>query len=181
MTQRKAEARARQLRETLEKIRHQDESDSRSQDFSVNSGQATPPVIVVGLDGSPTSWDAFSWAAGEAIRSNASLVAVYVTPLVDPVALYGEAAGYAAVEQARDEVATQLENQAEERARDLGVHLRFVWERGDAAPAILRFAKSVRADLIVVGQSAKILHHLAGSLSRRLVSRHDAPVIVVVP
>ncbi|MEA2501418.1 MAG: hypothetical protein QOD01_1529 [Actinomycetota bacterium] len=181
MTQREAEARATRLRKTLEKVKHEDESASRSLDSSVGDGHGTPPVIVVGLDGSPTSWDAFSWAAGEAIRSNGRLVAVYVTPLVDPVAVYGEAAGYAAVEQARDEVASQLKNQAEERARDLGVHLRFVWERGDAAPAIIRFAKSVRADLIVVGQSAKILHHLAGSLSRRLVSRHDAPVIVVVP
>src|SRR3984893_12514959 len=152
MTQREAEARATRLRETLEKIRHEDDSASRSLDSSVGDGHGTPPVIVVGLDGSPTSWDAFSWAAGDA-----------------------------AAEQARDEVASQLKNQAEERARDLGVHLRFVWERGDAAPAIIRFAKSVRADLIVVGQSAKILHHLAGSLSRRLVSRHDAPVIVVVP
>jgi hypothetical protein len=39
----------------------------------------------------------------------------------------------------------------------------------------------MRADLIVVGRSAKMLHHLAGSLGRRLVSRRDAPVIVVVP
>src|ERR1700730_8171246 len=152
MTQREAEARAIRLRETLEKIRHEDDSASRSLDSSVGDGHGTTPVIVVVVDGSPPSWDAFYWAAGDA-----------------------------AVEQARDEVASQLKNQAEERARDLGVHLRFVWERGDAAPAIIRFAKSVRADLIVVGQSAKILHHLAGSLSRRLVSRHDAPVIVVVP
>jgi nucleotide-binding universal stress UspA family protein len=181
MTQREAEARARRLQATLETIKHQDDSASRSQDSPVSSGRGTAPVIVVGLDGSPTSWDAFSWAAGEATRSNGSIVAVYVTPVVDPVALYGETAGYAAVEQARDEVAAQLKDQAEQRARDLGVPLRFAWERGDAAPAIIRFAKSVRADLIVVGQSAKILHHLAGSLSRRLVSRHDAPVIVVVP
>jgi len=38
-----------------------------------------------------------------------------------------------------------------------------------------------RADLIVVGKSAKMLHHLAGSLGRRLVARNDAPVIAVVP
>jgi hypothetical protein len=39
----------------------------------------------------------------------------------------------------------------------------------------------LRPDLVVVGRPAKILHHLAGSAARRLVSRRDAPVTVVVP
>ena len=47
---------------------------------------ATAPVIVVALDGSSTSWDAFSWAAGEAVRANGRLLAVYVTPAIEPVA-----------------------------------------------------------------------------------------------
>jgi nucleotide-binding universal stress UspA family protein len=42
-------------------------------------------------------------------------------------------------------------------------------------------SRSVDADLIVVGKSSKLRHHLAGSLGRRLVSRHDAPAVVVVP
>jgi nucleotide-binding universal stress UspA family protein len=142
---------------------------------------ATAPVIVVGLDGSPTSWDAFSWAAGEATRSNGNLVAVYVTPAVEPVAVFGESLGYSEVEKAREEVAGRLRDEAERRAGNMGLHVRFVWERGDTATAITRFARSLGADLIVVGRSAKVLHHLAGSLGRRLVSRHDAPVIVVVP
>jgi len=37
------------------------------------------------------------------------------------------------------------------------------------------------ADLVVVGRSAKMRHHRAGSLGRRLVGRKDAPVVVVVP
>jgi nucleotide-binding universal stress UspA family protein len=159
----------------------QDSSVSRSQDSSVRAVGGTAPLIVVGLDGSSTSWDAFSWAVGEAIRSNGSLVAVYVTPEVEPVAAFGVPLSYAAVEQARDEVAGELKDEAEHRARDLGVHLRFVRGRGDTAPALARIARSLGADLIVVGRSAKMLHHLAGSLGRRLVSRHDAPVIVVVP
>jgi nucleotide-binding universal stress UspA family protein len=78
-------------------------------------------------------------------------------------------------------VAADLKDEAERRARDLGLRLRFVRERGDPAPSIVRFAKSVSADLIVVGRSAKMLHHLAGSLGRRLIARNDAPVIAVVP
>jgi len=181
MAQKEAEARAERLREALNKAKHENGTVSGSQDSPVRAVGSTAPLIVVGLDGSSTSWDAFSWAAGEAIRSNGSLVAVYVTPEVEPVATVGESLGYAAVEQARDEVAVQLRDEAKHRARELGLHLRFVWERGDTAPTITRIARSLGADLIVVGRSAKMLHHLAGSLGRRLVSRRDAPVIAVVP
>jgi nucleotide-binding universal stress UspA family protein len=43
------------------------------------ASQADDPAsrIVVGLDGSPSSWDAFSRAAGEALRSKGKLIAVY--------------------------------------------------------------------------------------------------------
>ena len=41
--------------------------------------------------------------------------------------------------------------------------------------------RSEQADLMVVGRSAKMLHRLAGSVSRRLVLTHGSPVIVVVP
>jgi nucleotide-binding universal stress UspA family protein len=159
----------------------QDSTVSRSEGSSVRAAGGTAPVIVVGLDGSTTSWDAFFWAAGEAIRSHGSLIAVYVTPMVESLAVYGGPYGCAAVEQAREEVAGQLKDEAEHRATELGLPLRFVWERGDTAPAISRVARCLGADLIVVGRSAKMVHHLAGSLGRRLVSRHDAPVIVVVP
>jgi nucleotide-binding universal stress UspA family protein len=138
-------------------------------------------VIVVGLDGSPTSWDAFSWAAGEAVRARGRLIAVYVTPAVEPGVAAGVPYDYAAAEQARRDVAGELREEAEHRAHDLGVPLSFVRERGDIAHSLCSVAHSMGADLVVVGRSAKVLHHVAGSLGRRLVSRHDAPVIVVVP
>jgi nucleotide-binding universal stress UspA family protein len=181
MAQKEAEALAEQLREARDLAKHEDGTVSGSQEPSVGAVGSTAPLIVVGLDGSSTSWDAFSWAAGEAMRSNGSLVAVYVTPEVEPVATFGASLGYAAVEQAREEVAGELRDEAKQRARELGLHLRFVTERGDTAPTITRIARSLGADLIVVGRSAKMLHHLAGSLGRRLVSRRDAPVIAVVP
>jgi nucleotide-binding universal stress UspA family protein len=159
----------------------QDGTVSHARDSSVTPAHGPAPVIVVGLDGSSPSWDAFSWAVGEATRTHGSLVAVYITPSVEPVAAAGVPLGYAAVEQARDEVAGQLKVEAERLANELGVDLKFLRERGDTAPEITRVARSLGADLIVVGRSAKMLHHLAGSLGRRLVSRRDAPVIVVVP
>jgi nucleotide-binding universal stress UspA family protein len=106
---------------------------------------------------------------------------VYVTPAVEPVASLGAGFDYAATEQGWQEVAMELKDEAMQRARDLGVPLSFVRELGDAAHALTRVARSAAADLVVVGRSEKLLHHLAGSLGRRLVSRRDAPVTVVVP
>jgi nucleotide-binding universal stress UspA family protein len=142
---------------------------------------AAASVIVVGLDGSPTSWDAFAWAAGEAIRLRANLLAVYVTPAVETLTATGVPFDLALVEQARGEAADRLRCEAERAARELGVHLTFVRKRGDPSSSIIAAALAVGADLIVVGRSEKWLHHLTGSLGRRLVSRHNAPVVVVVP
>lgn len=153
----------------------------RSQDSPGQAAGAAAPLIVVGLDGSPSGWDAFWWAAGEAVRARGRLIAVYVTPAAEPVAAVGVPYDYAAAEQARQEVAAQLQGGAEQRAGHLGVPLSFVGELGDVAQTLTSVARSANADLVVVGRSEKMLHHLAGSLGRRLVSRHDAPVTVVVP
>jgi nucleotide-binding universal stress UspA family protein len=153
----------------------------RSPEPSGHAASATAPVIVVGLHGSPTSWDAFSWAVGEAVRAGGSLIAVYVMPMVEAGAAVGIYFDHAAARQARQEIATELAREAAQRARDLGVPLRFVTETGDAAHALTSVARSAGADLVVVGRSAKMVHHLVGSLGRRLVCRHDAPVVVVVP
>ena len=139
------------------------------------------PVIVIGLDGSPTSWDAFSWAAGEAARLGGRLIAVYVTPAMEPGAALGVPFDYAAAQQARQELTSQLRDDAERRAHDIGVPISFVRELGDIADALTSVAQSVDAQLLVVGRSAKLLHHVAGSLSRRIIARPDAPVVVVVP
>lgn len=109
------------------------------------------PVLVVGMDDSPPSWDAFSW--------------------VD----------YAAIAETRDQVAEQLRNEVEHSAHGLGVEVSFVREYGEPAQALRNVAESTHADLIVVGRSAKMLHHFAGSLGRRLVLDHDLPVVAVVP
>jgi nucleotide-binding universal stress UspA family protein len=57
--------------------------------------------------------------------------------------------------------------------------LEFVHAKGDTAGELLRMAAALHADLIVVGRSSKVLHHLAGSLGRRLIRKRNAPVVVV--
>jgi nucleotide-binding universal stress UspA family protein len=139
-------------------------------------------VVVVGVDGSRPSWDAFSWAAGEARRCGGRIVAVFATPLVGAEAMGVTAAmDYGAAEAARDEMTKELAAEVEHRARELGVEATFLREYGDPAHALTRVAHSARADLIVVGRSEKMLHHLAGAVGRRLVLRGDSPVVVVVP
>ena len=147
----------------------------------MGTGATTARVIVVGLDGSQTSWDAFCWAAGEATRTHGRLVAVYVSPLVEGAPAVAAPFDYAAAEQARSEIAAGLSDEATQRARELGIQMSFVRELGDPAQALTHVARSAGADLIVVGRSTKWLHRLLGSLGRRLTSRHDGPVIVVVP
>jgi DNA-binding MarR family transcriptional regulator/nucleotide-binding universal stress UspA family protein len=156
----------------------QDTAEMRSRDCPGRVAGGTAPVIVVGLDGSPASWDAFAWATGEAARGNGRLIAVYAT---SAVGAFGVPSHYAAADQALQEVARQLGGEAAQWASDAGVPLSFVREPGDVIRALTSVARSAGADLVVVGRSAKMLHHLAGSASRRLVSRHDAPVTVVVP
>jgi DNA-binding MarR family transcriptional regulator/nucleotide-binding universal stress UspA family protein len=156
----------------------QDTAEMRSRDYPGRVAGGTAPVIVVGLDGSSASWDAFSWATGEAARDHGRLIAVYATSIAGPFGVPSESA---AAEQTRQEVANQLAAEAAQWASDAGVPLSFVREPGDVIRALTSVARSAGADLVVVGRSAKMLHHLAGSASRRLVSRHDAPVTVVVP
>jgi nucleotide-binding universal stress UspA family protein len=141
------------------------------------------PTLVVGVDGSAPSWDALAWAAGEARRGDGRIVAVFVTSLIEPEEALGSTAplGYAAAADARDQMAGELKAEVGRRADTLGVQVKFIRGIGDAVRVLTDVAHSEHADMMVVGRSAKILHRLAGSVSRRLVLNRDSPVIVVVP
>jgi nucleotide-binding universal stress UspA family protein len=149
-------------------------------------GAPAKTVIVIGIDGSETSWDAFWWACGEAGRTSGRAIAVFVSPIGGTGAAAAAARYPVSIDvRAFDEVAIaqaeQLRNEAQLYAADRGVDLSFVHVRGGTAKELLRVAESDRADLIVVGRSAKARHHLAGSLGRRLIRRRRAPIVVVVP
>src|SRR5260370_25030794 len=103
---------------------------THSQPAPAGTTDVGPPVIVVGLDGSPASWDAFSWAAGEAGRSGGRLVAVFVTPVVEPAVAMGTPLVYVASEQARAEVADQFRREAEQPAGGPRLPFTFVRQRG---------------------------------------------------
>jgi nucleotide-binding universal stress UspA family protein len=158
--------------------------DEQARDASVGS---TAAVVVVGIDGSETSWDAFHWACGETRRLAGRTVAVFVCPTsgaasaTAAASLAGGAGAYGAIEQTVSDQVGELGGLVRRHALEVGVDLTFVHARGDTATELLRIAGSSHADLVVVGRSTKARHHLAGSLGRRLVGRRNAPVIVVVP
>jgi nucleotide-binding universal stress UspA family protein len=170
-------------------MRHFDERDQDGYEDRVRDSSVNPPggVVVVGFDGSCTSWDAVHWACGEARRLAGRAIVVFVGSTSGAVSataaasFVGVAGVYGAIQQTVTDQAEELGDLVCDFALDHGVDLTFVHTRGDTAKELLRIAGSSHADLIVVGRSTKARHHLAGSLSRRLVGRRDAPVIVVVP
>src|ERR1700689_1401913 len=112
------------------------------------------PLVVVGVDGSAPSWDAFAWTAGEARRGNGRIVAVFVTSLIEPEEALGSTAplGYAAAADARDQIVEELAGEVATRAAILGVEVRFIRGMGDAAHVLAEVAQSEHADLMVVGR-----------------------------
>jgi nucleotide-binding universal stress UspA family protein len=169
---------------------HPDEMDrSWHHEDRVDDTSASPvgAVVVVGIDGSGTSWDALCWACGETKRLGGRTVAVFVgqtsaaASATAAASLTGTAAIYGAMQQTITDQAEELCERVRGYACDYGVDLAFVHTHGDPVTELLRIAGSDHADLIVVGRSCKARHHLAGSLGRRLVGRRNSPVIVVVP
>ncbi len=143
-------------------------------------------VVVVGIDGSDTSWDAFWWACGETERLRGRTVAVFVGPTSAAASAAATAAAngataYAEIQQTLNDQAQELGRLVRGYAHDHDIELTFVHTHGDKAKELIRIADDDHADLIVVGRSAKARHQLAGSLGRRLVGRRDAPIVVVVP
>lgn len=143
-------------------------------------------VIVVGVDGSETSWDALWWATGQALRTRSHVVAAFVTPGVNinvaMAATFTTApVDYTGAEQIASDRAEHLRHQIEDYEAEHDFRVSFVHAHGDPMTELARIAEEWRADVIVVGRSTKARHHVAGSIGRRLVGRRKAPVVVVVP
>jgi nucleotide-binding universal stress UspA family protein len=166
-------------------MRHRQRMDHSRDHVHDSSEKPVNTRIVVGIDGSDTSWDAFCWACGETRRLDGRTVAVFVGPAsgasATAASFGGAVVAYGVIQQTMTDRAEELSDQVRSYGRDHGVDVAFVYTRGDAARELLRIANADHADLLVVGRSTKARHHLAGSLGRRLVGRRDAPIIVVVP
>jgi len=148
---------------------------------SFELGTDGPTVILVGVDGSPTSLRAGAYAAGLARRQRARLVVVYVGPVASIAAAMPGAGGAVAVSQGKafDETSDDLRRQVEEAAQERGISVTFMATRGDPFSELRRVAGEVCAEAVVVGASAKAGHRLVGSVAVRLVRAGKWPVTVV--
>jgi nucleotide-binding universal stress UspA family protein len=164
-----------------------DSSPQHRDQFHAGSHSPVNALIVVGIDGSDTSWDAFCWACGETNRLGGRTIAVFVGPTsgaasaTASASFTGAVVPYGVIQQSMTDQARELSEQVRAYGHDHDVDVAFVHTQGDTAKELLRIANADQADLLVVGRSTKARHHLAGSLGRRLVGRRGAPIIVVVP
>jgi len=148
---------------------------------SFELGTDGPTVILVGVDGSPTSLRAGAYAAGLARRQRSRLVAVYVGPMTSMAAAVPGAGAAVAVSQgeAFSEISNDLRRQIEEGAQERGIPITFIARRGDPFSELVRVAGQTRAEAVVVGASAQAGHRFVGSLAVRLVRAGKWPVTVV--
>jgi len=134
--------------------------------------------ILVAVDGSPASEKALAAAVDLAARYKAEITAISVASFPEVVSTIGEADELRRSAEARYR---QIGEAAVEYARSRGVLLRSVVVRGHAADAIVRYAETEGADLLVVGQHghSRIARFFLGSTTDR-VSEHCPCTVMIV-
>jgi nucleotide-binding universal stress UspA family protein len=142
-------------------------------------GHDGPKSIVVGVDGSDSSWRAAAYAGGLARRQHSLLVLVYVQPIV--TASWGQA-GISMVETGQ-QIADELLDYIRTSVARFGEREQVRWEfrtaQGDPYNGLVAVADGLRTDAVVVGASERAGHRLAGSVAVRLVKAGRWPVTVV--
>jgi nucleotide-binding universal stress UspA family protein len=141
-------------------------------------GTDGPKVIVVGVDGSESSMRAAAYAAGLARRQNALLAVVYVQPVMAAGAALGVPVDDT-TEQIAEDIVAQIREAAERVRGVFEVRWEFHTLRGDPYAGLVKAAKDLRADAVVVGASEQAGHRIVGSVAVRLVKAGHWPVTVV--
>ena len=141
-----------------------------------------PERILVPLDGSDPSWDAFEFALSE-YASPAEFVVLHV---INPMeGAYGADAmggdyweGWYENAEARAE---RLFEEARDRAGDRGDALESVYEMGSPAHTIIDYSDEHDIDHIVIGSHGRtgVSRILLGSVAESVVRRAAMPVTVV--
>lgn len=140
-------------------------------------GSDGPSRILVGIDGSDTSFRAAAYAAGLARRQGSHLIALYV---IGPNPMAAQLpATTAAMMQTQDELARQLRAAVLDGAAHLGIDAQFVVRRGNPYRELIAVADELRVDAVVVGASMKSGRRFVGSLAGRLVRDATWPITVV--
>lgn len=136
-----------------------------------------PRVLVVGVDGSETSWRALYYAFGLARRQRgSSLLAVFAGVPDCALELTGCPND---VWSARDRLVAELRDAVAALSDEHRVAAEFVTMQWEPAESLVRVAAEHRADAIIIGASRALAHKLFGSTAVRTVRRSRCPVTVV--
>lgn len=136
-------------------------------------------VILVGLDGSPTSTKAFGWAVSHSVASGAEVLAVHVVTYSHELAADLPPTG---MTDWRRAVAADLEGAWTAAARDAGANVRTLLVEADSTAAgLLDAAHAHGATLVVLGAHGhgNLADRLLGSTTYRVTHRARTPVVVV--
>jgi nucleotide-binding universal stress UspA family protein len=141
-------------------------------------GTDGPRLLLVGVDGSPTSLRAAAFAAGLARRQESRLAVVFVAT---PSMWMGMSSVpmSAVQEQVFNELIDDLRRQIRQRIDEIAIPVTFMVRRGDAFTELRQAATEMKADTVFVGASEQAGHRLIGSVALRLVRVGQWPVTVV--
>ena len=145
-----------------------------------DTGPGDSARIVVGIDGSPGSLHALSWAAREARLRSATLEVVAAWTYPTLVLLVPVAPDPPLVKTLRKQAREMIESALEKVADDVaGIDIDCRALEGDTPAVLLERAKS--ADLLVVGSRGLggFRGLLLGSVSQQCVQHASSPVAVV--
>ena len=146
-------------------------------DMSFELGTDGPTLILVAVDGSPTSLRAGAYAAGLARRQGSRLAVVFVKTLGSLAQAVPGAVP--ALEDANQLTARQLRDTVLEQAARVAVAADFYEREGNPYTELVGLADELRADAVVVGASTQAGHRFIGSLALHLVRSARWPVTVV--
>ncbi|WP_190394410.1 universal stress protein [Nocardiopsis quinghaiensis] len=144
------------------------------------SNEERSPRVIVGIDGSEHSWAALDWAAAEAARRGAPILAVYALGMPMVVSANAGPTRFDPTEEISDQ-AIEVMNRVTERVRELQPSVTVETETAlDEAPvSLLRHCRP--HDLLVVGTRGlgAFASMFVGSVSVRVAAQAPCPVAVV--
>ena len=135
--------------------------------------------IVVGVDGSDESWDAFDQALSLASQVGASLTAVRAEHLSTWASL-GIGTTLGDVYEQDERIRGELVEEAHRRSAALGLTIDVATPKGRPAEELIAVAESTGADLVVVGHRGRGgATSWLGSVTQEVVHRAPCSVLVV--
>ena len=140
-------------------------------------GSDGPTTLVVGVDGSDTSWRAVYYAFGLARRQQATVLAVFA--VTAPVALGWGGDIVAAVAETNLQMAAELKHAIQTLAADYRVRTEFISRTGDPVSVLIQIAHEQHADALLVGASQALIHRVLPSKAIHAIRQCRCPVTVV--